>query len=109
MFKKKKTQAKCWLFLLTLLLYSKKKTFRESACPWFSQGWIQSVVLQLEAEAISSREGVTQRWAGTWDPLLQSLQRSYKGLKVTVCVCSWGKFWTKDKSPLLKSREPKED
>lgn len=51
----------------------KKENFRESTCPWFSQGWILTVVWQLEAETVSSREGVTPRQAGTWDPLLQSL------------------------------------
>ena len=46
------------------------------------------------------------RQAGTWDPLLQCLRldtplllsqkikRNYKGLKITVHVCSWGKLWT---------------
>ena len=40
-----------------------------------------------------------QRWAGTWDPLLQYLhlvslsterQRNYKGLKITVLQCTAG-------------------
>ena len=26
----------------------------------------------------------------------ETTQRNYKGLKVTVCMRSWGKFWTKD-------------
>ena len=64
-----------------------------------------------------------------WDPLLQrcnactwtnvsssyKIQVNYKGLKITVCVHSWGKFWTKDTKrpkkaqlPLLKSREQKQ-
>ena len=48
------------------------------------------------------------RQAGTWDPLLQccnactwtnvslsnKIQRNHKGLKITACMCSWGKFWT---------------
>ena len=47
----------------------------------------------------------SKRQAGTWDPLLQGLhldealleqqiQRDDRGLKVTVCVSSWGKLWT---------------
>lgn len=49
------------------------------------------------------------RQVGTWDLLLQScnactwrivsssnkIQIKYKGLKITVCLCSWDKFWTK--------------
>ena len=75
-------------------------------CPWFSQGWILTVVWQLEAETVSSREGVTPRQAGTWDPTLQCLhldvhllfpssnriQRSYKELKITSCMHRWGKL-----------------
>ena len=48
------------------------------------------------------------RQAGTWDPLLQCCnactwthlslsnkrQRNCMGLKITACMCSWGKFWT---------------
>ena len=65
------------------------------------------------------------RQVGTWDPLWQchnactkthpslsnKMQRNYMGLKITVCMHSWGKFWTKDKNhqktqlPLLKSSE----
>ena len=63
------------------------------------------------------------RQARTWSPLLQccsaftwtnvlgyKIQRNYKGLKITVCTCSWGKFWTKDtkrpkKSPTATSEE----
>ena len=69
---------------------------------------------------------VKVRQAGTWDPLLHccnactwknvpqsnKIQRNYKGLKITACMYSWGKFWTKDikkpQLPLLKSREQKQ-
>ena len=54
------------------------------------------------------------RQAGTWDPLLQCLhrgnktQRNYKGLKITACIYSWGKLWTrykKTKNPTATSEE----
>ena len=34
--------------------------------------------------------------ACTWTNVSSSnkIQRNYKGLKITVCMCSWGKFWT---------------
>ena len=59
------------------------------------------------------------RQAGTWDPLLQCLhlgkrllEQQNKGLKITVCICSWGKFWTtrykETKKPLLKNQEQKQ-
>ena len=49
---------------------------------------------------------VTLRRAGTWAPLLQrctstplsssnKIPRNSMGLKITACLCSWGKFWTK--------------
>ena len=47
-------------------------------------------------------------------PSNNKIQRNYKGLKITTCVCSWGKLWTtRYKKPntqlsLLKSREQKE-
>ena len=37
------------------------------------------------------------------------IQRSYKGLKITACMRSWGKFWTrykKTKNPTAASEEP---
>ena len=54
--------------------------------------------------------GVILRQAGTWAPLLQGCsactwtrlsssnkrQRNYMRLKITGCMHSWGKFWTKD-------------
>ena len=53
---------------------------------------------------IPSRYSVLVRQAGTWDLgpfaavlasgqslLQQQIQRSYKGLKITVRMCSWGK------------------
>ena len=67
-------------------------------------------------------------WTGTWDSLLQccsactwthlsssnKIQRNQMGLKITACICSQGKFWTKDTKtkkiqlPLLKSPEQKQ-
>ena len=44
------------------------------------------------------------------------IQRNYMGLEITVCMCSWGKFWTKrykekkkktSQLPFLKSLEQK--
>ena len=57
------------------------------------------------------------RLAGTWDPLLHccnactwtnlsssnKIQRNYMGLKITACMRSWGKFWTKDTKRPKKS------
>ena len=64
--------------------------------------------------------------AGSWDPLLQCcnactwthlslsnpIQRNCMGLKITACMCSWDKLWTKDTKrpkkpqlPLLKGLE----
>ena len=58
------------------------------------------------------------RQAGTWNPLLwrcsaftwtdvslsKKIQRNYKGLKITVCMCNWGKFSIKD-TKRLKNAE----
>ena len=62
--------------------------------------------------------------AGTWDPLLQrynactwtnfssgnKIQRNYKKPKITVCMSSWGKLWTKgqkdQKRPIPTFEEP---
>ena len=64
------------------------------------------------------------RQTGTWDPLLQccnactwthlslsnKIQRNYMGQKITACMHSWGKFWTKDKkrpkNPTANFEEP---
>ena len=63
----------------------------------------------------------SKRQAGTWDPLLQGLhldealleqqiQRDDRGLKVTVCVSSWGNYGRQDTKtaktqlPLQKQR-----
>ena len=54
------------------------------------------------------------RQAGTWDPLLHCLhlhriQRNSKGLKITVCMCTWGKLGTtrykKDQNPTATSED----
>ena len=50
--------------------------------------------------------------ACTWTHLSSSnkIQGNCKGLKITVCMRSWGKFWTKDtkqpKNPTATSEEP---
>ena len=67
---------------------------------------------------------VVLRQARTWDPLLQcchactwtnlsssnKIQRNCMGLKITACMCTWGKFWTKDtkrpKNPTATFEEP---
>ena len=54
--------------------------------------------------------------AGTWTNVSSSnkIQRNYKGLKITACVCSWDKLWTirykktKTQLPPLKSWEQKQ-
>ena len=64
------------------------------------------------------------RQAGTWDPFLQccnactwtnlsssnKIQGNYMGLKITACICSRHKFWTKDtkrpKNPTASFEEP---
>ena len=61
---------------------------------------------------------------GTWDPLLQCwpldislsnrIRRNYKGLKITVCMSSWGKLWTtkykkaQTQLPLMRCQEQKQ-
>ena len=51
-------------------------------------------------------------WQGDYLPLshLWKPQRNYMGLKITVYMCSWGKFWTKEtkrpKSPTANFEEP---
>ena len=58
--------------------------------------------------------GTLCRSACTWTNISSSneIQRNYKGLKITVCMQSWGKLWTirykkteKTQLPLLKSRK----
>ena len=50
--------------------------------------------------------------ACTWTHLSSSnkIQRNYMGLKITACMFSWGKFWTKDtkrpKNPTATFEEP---
>ena len=50
--------------------------------------------------------------ACTWTNVSSSnkIQRNYKGLKITVCMCSWGRLWTKrykeTKSTTATSEEP---
>ena len=74
----------------------------------------------------AGRLGYWEPYYGTWDPLLQVLQclflnklllqqqiqRNHMGLKITACLCSWDKFWTKDtkrpKHPISTSKEPGE-
>ena len=75
--------------------------------------WTQMRMLLNTAQFLRGSEDlgkadVVLRQAGTWDPLLQccnactrthlsssnKIQRSYVGLKITVCMGSWGKFWT---------------
>ena len=52
---------------------------------------------------------------GHTSPQATKYKKNYMGLKITVCMCSWGKFWTqkiqKDKKnqlPFLKSLEQKQ-
>ena len=79
----------------------------------------------LSSLKYQSLHGLLLRQAGTWDPLLQCCnvctwthlplnnkrqKNNYMELKITACMRSQGKFWTKDtrrpKNPTAASEEP---
>ena len=104
---------------------------------WLGPGWEQRrwwggarfwISFQGGAQRISWRVGCgvrekKRKWARlgpvtlccsacTWTNVSWSnkIQINYKGLKITVCMCSWGKLWTKykkrPKSPTAALEEP---
>ena len=48
----------------------------------------------LVVVSIKNTFWVIMRQAGTWNPLLNKIQRNHKGLKITACMCSWCRLWT---------------
>ena len=75
---------------------------------WTQMRMLLNTAQFLRGSEDLSKADVVLRQAGTWDPWLQccnactrthlsssnKIQRSYMGLKITVCMGSWGKFWT---------------
>ena len=70
--------------------------------------YTQVLPIMMMSAAHGTPRPVRVRQAGTRDPWLQccractwtnvssgyKIQRNYKGLKITACVCNWGIFWT---------------
>ena len=73
-------------------------------------GWTWGPLLQCLRQA---GPGALCCSAYTWTHVSSSnkIQRNYRGLKITACMCSWGKFWTKrppkTQPPLLRGWEQK--
>ena len=40
-------------------------------------------------------------------PLLEPQNTDYMGLKITVCMCCWGKFWTRRDKKIKQNKQTK--